>query len=63
MTVRSWYNPIAFVQSVIIRPRFYGAVVGARLHLCCFLGTGRTRFAHRWLGMWVGSSISFLRSG
>jgi len=25
---RSWYNPMALLQSVMIRPRFYGAAIG-----------------------------------
>ncbi len=29
MTIaRSWYNPMALMQSVMIRPRFYGAAIG-----------------------------------
>jgi uncharacterized membrane protein len=32
-TVRSWYNPIALVNSVAIRPRFYGAAIAGGLAL------------------------------
>ena len=30
---RSWYNPIALIQSVMIRPRFYGAALAGALAL------------------------------
>ena len=30
---RSWYNPIALIQSVMIRPRFYGAAAAGALAL------------------------------
>ena len=30
---RSWYNPIALIHSVMIRPRFYGAAVAGALAL------------------------------
>jgi uncharacterized membrane protein len=30
---RAWYNPMAFMQSVMIRPRFYGAAIGGALSL------------------------------
>ncbi len=30
---RSWYNPMALMQSVMIRPRFYGAALGSTLAL------------------------------
>jgi uncharacterized membrane protein len=30
---RSWYNPLAIMQSVVMRPRFYGAVVVGSLAL------------------------------
>ncbi len=33
MAARSWYNPIAFVNSVVMRPRFYGAAVTGGLAL------------------------------
>jgi uncharacterized membrane protein len=31
--VRSWYNPVAFAQSVMLRPRFYGAAIAGALSL------------------------------
>lgn len=30
---RSWYNPMAFMHSVMIRPRFYGAAIAGALAL------------------------------
>ncbi len=33
MPARSWYNPTAFVQSLMMRPRVYGAAIGGALSL------------------------------
>lgn len=33
MSARSWYNPIALVHSLIMRPRVYGAAIGGVLSL------------------------------
>ncbi len=30
---RSWYNPVAFINSVMIRPRFFGAAIAVALGL------------------------------
>ncbi len=53
---RSWYNPIAFIQSVTIRPRFYGAVLAGALALA-FLPHGWPREARTALAWDMGGTV------
>ncbi len=40
MATRSWYNPMAFMQSLMIRPRFYSAAIAG--------GLGAAFLPHEW---------------
>jgi uncharacterized membrane protein len=57
--VRSWYNPIALIQSVSIRPRFYGAVLAGALALA-FLPHGWPREARSALAWDIGGLVYLL---
>ncbi len=57
-TARSWYNPIALIQSVMIRPRIYGAAIAGALALV-LLPHGWPRPV-RWALAWDTGGVVYL---
>jgi uncharacterized membrane protein len=55
-TVRSWYNPVALIQSVALRPRFYGAALAGGLALA-FLPHGWPHEARSALAWDIGGLV------
>ncbi len=56
---RSWYNPMALMQSIMMRPRFYGAIIGSVLALI-FLPHGWPRMMRATIAWDVGGLIYLL---
>src|SRR5258706_1282896 len=56
---RSWYNPMAFMQSIIMRPRLYGAAVAGTLALL-FLPEGWPRTVRASIAWDVGGLVYLL---